>query len=56
MTASGTAYVIAHESEKKMDYDYGMQVFKLEETIVLPNHHNFKLYIYAVERKQIEQD
>jgi hypothetical protein len=22
----------------------------------LPNHHNFKLYIYAVERKQIEQD
>jgi hypothetical protein len=31
MLASGTAYIIAHESEKKMDYiDYGMEVLKVE--------------------------
>ena len=37
MTASGTAYVIAHESEKKMEYlDYGMDVYQLPASIVLP--------------------
>ena len=37
MTASGTAYVIAHESEKKMEYlDYGMDVYQLPTTVVLP--------------------
>jgi hypothetical protein len=33
-----------------------MECFKSEETIVLPKPPNFKLYILAVERKQIEQD
>ena len=37
MTASGTAYVIAHDSEKKMDYlDYGVEVYQLPINIVLP--------------------
>jgi superfamily II DNA/RNA helicase len=37
MTASGTAYVIAHDSEKKMDYlDYGMDVYQLPASVVLP--------------------
>ena len=37
MTASGTAYVIAHDSEKKMEYlDYGMDVYQLPASIVLP--------------------
>ena len=37
MTASGTAYVIAHDSEKKMEYlDYGMDVYQLPTSLVLP--------------------
>jgi superfamily II DNA/RNA helicase len=37
MTASGTAYVIAHDSEKKMEYlDYGMDVYQLPTSVVLP--------------------
>ena len=37
MTASGTAYVIAHDSEKKMEYlDYGMDVYQLPASVVLP--------------------
>ncbi|MBU0940352.1 MAG: DEAD/DEAH box helicase [Bacteroidetes bacterium] len=37
MTASGTAYVIAHDSEKKMEYlDYGMDVYQLPAGVVLP--------------------
>jgi hypothetical protein len=41
-------------SEKKMDIDYGMQVFKLEETIVCQNHHNFK-YILVVEKNKLNK-
>jgi hypothetical protein len=33
MTASGTAYVMHYMRARKMDYDYGMQVFKSEETM-----------------------
>ncbi|MDG2432291.1 DEAD/DEAH box helicase [Flavobacterium sp.] len=37
MTASGTAYVIAHDSEKKMEYlDYGMDVYQLPTSVALP--------------------
>jgi superfamily II DNA/RNA helicase len=57
MTASGTAYVIAHESEKKMDYlDYGMQVFKLEETIVLPKPPQFQtIYISGGKKNKLNK-
>ena len=37
MLASGTAYIITHDSEKKLDYiDYNMQTMKLAETSSLP--------------------
>jgi ATP-dependent RNA helicase DeaD len=37
MLASGTAYIITHDSEKKLDYiDYNMQTIKLEQTLSLP--------------------
>jgi ATP-dependent RNA helicase DeaD len=57
MTASGTAYVIAHESEKKMDYiDYRMQVFKLEETIVLPKPPQFQtIYISGGKKNKLNK-
>jgi ATP-dependent RNA helicase DeaD len=37
MQASGTAYIIIHESEKQLDYvDYGMEVLKVETSTALP--------------------
>lgn len=57
MTASGTAYVIAHESEKKMEYiDYGIAVFKLEETIVLPKPPKFQtIYISGGKKNKLNK-
>jgi hypothetical protein len=49
MLASGTGYIIAHESEKKMDYiDYGWKFWKWKTPH--QNHLNFKPFIVA-ERK-----
>jgi hypothetical protein len=46
MLASGTAYIILHESEKKMDYlDYGMSVCDVSKN-ALPKPPEFKtIYI-----------
>ncbi|PJJ07244.1 superfamily II DNA/RNA helicase [Flavobacterium sp. 1] len=57
MQASGTAYVIAHESEKKMDYlDYGMEVFNVENTVTLPKPPEFQtIYISGGKKNKLNK-
>ena len=57
MTASGTAYIIAHESEKKMDYiDYGMEVFKVENATSLPKPPEFQtIYISGGKKNKLNK-
>lgn len=57
MLASGTAYIIAHESEKKLDYiDYGMPVFKLESTVALPKPPEFQtIYISGGKKNKLNK-
>lgn len=57
MQASGTAYVIAHESEKKMDYlDYGMEVFNVENAITLPKPPEFQtIYISGGKKNKLNK-
>jgi superfamily II DNA/RNA helicase len=43
MLATGTAYIIFHESEKKLDYiDYGMSVLKVDNATTLPKPPEFQ--------------
>jgi hypothetical protein len=51
MLATGTAYVIAHESEKKVLYQLRNGSFKVEETVSLQNLLSTKRSISVVERK-----
>lgn len=57
MTASGTAYIIVHESEKKMDYiDYGMEVFKVENATSLPKPPEFQtIYISGGKKNKLNK-
>lgn len=57
MQASGTAYVIAHESEKKMDYlDYGMEVLQVENTTTLPKPPEFQtIYISGGKKNKLNK-
>jgi ATP-dependent RNA helicase DeaD len=57
MLASGTAYVIAHESEKKMDYlDYGMEVLNVENTTSLPKPPEFQtIYISGGKKNKLNK-
>jgi ATP-dependent RNA helicase DeaD len=57
MQASGTAYVIAHESEKKMDYlDYGMEVFSVENAITLPKPPEFQtIYVSGGKKNKLNK-
>ena len=57
MLASGTAYIIAHESEKKMDYiDYGMETLKVENSTSLPKPPEFQtIYISGGKKNKLNK-
>lgn len=57
MLTSGTAYIIAHESEKKLDYvDYGMEVLKMENVTILPKPPKFKtIYISGGKKNKLNK-
>jgi len=57
MLASGTAYVVAHESEKKMDYlDYGMPVLNVENATTLPKPPEFQtIYISGGKKNKLNK-
>jgi coproporphyrinogen III oxidase-like Fe-S oxidoreductase len=56
MLSTGTAYIIAHESEKKMEYiNYGMDVFKLESAS-LPKPPEFQtIYISGGKKNKLNK-
>ena len=57
MLASGTAYIIAHESEKKMDYiDYGMKVLNVDNSNSLPKPPEFQtIYISGGKKNKLNK-
>ena len=57
MLASGTAYIIAHESEKKMDYiDYGMPAHNVENSKALPKPPEFQtIYISGGKKNKLNK-
>jgi ATP-dependent RNA helicase DeaD len=57
MQASGTAYVIVHESEKKMDYlDYGMEVLAVDKANTLPKPPEFQtIYISGGKKNKLNK-
>jgi ATP-dependent RNA helicase DeaD len=57
MLASGTAYVITHESEKKMDYlDYGMPVLSVENHTTLPKAPEFQtIYVSGGKKNKLNK-
>jgi len=57
MLASGTAYIIVHESEKKLDYiDYGMEVLKVDNASTLPKPPEFQtLYISGGKKNKLNK-
>ncbi|RAR47368.1 DEAD/DEAH box helicase [Flavobacterium lacus] len=57
MLASGTAYIIAHESEKKMEYlDYGMPVLNVENASTLPKPPEFQtIYISGGKKNKLNK-
>ena len=57
MLASGTAYIIAHESEKKMDYlDYGMPVLNVDSATTFPKPPEFKtIYISGGKKNKLNK-
>lgn len=57
MLASGTAYIVAHESEKKMEYlDYGMPVLNVENATTLPKPPDFQtIYISGGKKNKLNK-
>ena len=57
MLTSGTAYIIAHDSEKKVDYlDYGMAVFNVENNTSLPKPPQFQtIYISGGKKNKLNK-
>ena len=57
MLASGTAYIVAHESEKKLDYlDYGMKVLNVENSNTLPKPPEFQtIYISGGKKNKLNK-
>src|SRR5690606_4089655 len=57
MNAEGTAYLILHEDEKKLDYiDYGMPVFNVDKTAKIPNPPIFEtLYISGGKKNKLNK-
>ena len=57
MLATGTAYIIAHESEKKMDYlDYSMKVLHVADSTTLPKPPEFQtIYISGGKKNKLNK-
>ncbi len=57
MLASGTAYIIAHESEKKMEYlDYKMPVLNVDNSITLPKAPEFQtIYVSGGKKNKLNK-
>ena len=57
MQASGTAYLIVNESEKKLDYvDYGMEILKVENSTTLPKPPEFQtIYISGGKKNKLNK-
>jgi superfamily II DNA/RNA helicase len=57
MQASGTAYLIVNESEKKLDYvDYGMEVLNVENSTTLPKPPEFQtIYISGGKKNKLNK-
>lgn len=57
MLASGSAYIISHESEKKLDYiDYGMSVLNVENSNSLPKPPEFQtIYISGGKKNKLNK-
>lgn len=57
MLASGTAYILIHESEKKMEYlDYGMPVLNVENATTLPKPPEFQtIYISGGKKNKLNK-
>jgi superfamily II DNA/RNA helicase len=57
MLASGTAYLIIHESEKKLDYiDYAMPVLKVDTATTLPKPPEFQtIYISGGKKNKLNK-
>ena len=57
MQASGTAYIVAHESEKKNEYlDYGMDVLKVDSASTLPKPPEFQtIYISGGKKNKLNK-
>jgi len=57
MQASGTAYLIVNESEKKLDYvDYGMEVLEIKDNTTLPKPPEFQtIYISGGKKNKLNK-
>ena len=57
MLSSGTSYIVAHESEKKLDYlDYGMKVLNVENATTLPKPPEFQtIYISGGKKNKLNK-
>ncbi len=57
MLASGTAYIIAHESEKKMEYlDYKMPVLNVDNNTTLPKPPQFQtIYVSGGKKNKLNK-
>lgn len=57
MLASGTAYIITHESEKKLDYlDYGMKVLNVDSHSKLPKAPEFQtIYVSGGKKNKLNK-
>jgi ATP-dependent RNA helicase DeaD len=57
MLASGTAYIIVHDSEKKLDYiDYGMKALNVESSKSLPKPPEFQtIYISGGKKTKLNK-
>lgn len=57
MQTSGTAYIIIHESEKKMDYiDYSIEILNVENAAVLPKPPEFQtVYISGGKKTKLNK-
>jgi hypothetical protein len=57
MLATGTAYILIHESEKRMDYiDYSMPILAVDHVTKLPKAPEFKtLYISGGKKNKLNK-
>lgn len=57
MLASGTAYIITHESEKKLDYiDYSMKVLNVDNSTKLPKAPEFQtIYVSGGKKNKLNK-